>query len=29
MPPDRRWMGIWRFYSGCGIAMFEESYRGL
>ena len=28
-PPDRRWMGIWRFYSGCGIAMFEEVYRDL
>ena len=28
-PPDRRWMGIWRFYSGCGIAMFEDVYRGL
>ena len=29
MPPDRRWMRIWRFYSGCGIAMFEEVYRDL
>jgi hypothetical protein len=28
-PPDHRWMGIWRFYSGCGIAMFEDVYRGL
>jgi hypothetical protein len=28
-PPDQRWMGIWRFYSGCGIAMFEDVYRGL
>jgi hypothetical protein len=28
-PPDRRWMGIWRFYSGCGIAMFEDVYREL
>jgi hypothetical protein len=29
MPPDRRWMRIWRFYSGCGTAMFEEVYRDL
>ena len=29
MPPSRRWMRIWRFHSGCGIAMFEESYRNL
>ncbi len=29
LPPDRRWMGIWRFHSGCGIAMFEERYREL
>jgi hypothetical protein len=28
-PPDRRWMSIWRFHSGCGIAMFEEVYRDL
>jgi hypothetical protein len=28
-PPDRRWMGVWRFYSGCGIAMFEDVYRDL
>jgi hypothetical protein len=28
-PPERRWMGIWRFYSACGIAMFEEVYRDL
>ena len=28
-PQERRWMGVWRFYSGCGIAMFEEVYRGL
>ena len=28
-PPDRRWMGVWRFHSGCGIAMFEDVYRGL
>ena len=28
-PPERRWMGVWRFYSGCGIAMFEEVYREL
>ena len=29
MPPERRWMRIWRFHSGCGIAMFEEKYREL
>ena len=29
MPPERRWMRIWRFHSGCGIAMFEETYREL
>ena len=29
MPPDRRWISIWRFSSGCGIAMFEEVYRDL
>ena len=29
MPPERRWMRIWRFYSGCGIAMFEDVYRDL
>ncbi len=28
-PPDRRWMGVWRFYSGCGFAMFEDVYREL
>jgi hypothetical protein len=28
-PPDRRWMGVWRFYSGCGSAMFEDVYREL
>ena len=28
-PPDRRWMSIWRFHSGCGISMFEEVYRDL
>jgi hypothetical protein len=27
MPPERRWMGIWRFNAGCGTAMFEEVYR--
>ncbi len=27
MPPEHRWMGIWRFNAGCGIAMFEEVYR--
>jgi hypothetical protein len=29
MPPERRWMRIWRFHSGCGIAMFEGKYREL
>jgi hypothetical protein len=29
MPPEWRWVKIWRFYSGCGIAMFEEKYRDL
>ncbi|QEH35537.1 Dioxygenase [Aquisphaera giovannonii] len=29
MPPDRRWMRIWRFHAGCGIAMFEDVYRDL
>jgi len=29
MPPERRWMGIWRFHSGCGTAMFEDIYREL
>ncbi|MGP0062326.1 MAG: carboxypeptidase regulatory-like domain-containing protein [Isosphaeraceae bacterium] len=29
LPPDRRWMSIWRFHSGCGIAMFEEKFRDL
>ncbi len=29
MPPDWRWMRIWRFHAGCGIAMFEEEYRNL
>lgn len=29
MPPDRRWMRIWRFHAGCGIALFEEIYRDL
>ncbi len=29
MPPARRWMRIWRFHSGCGTAMFEETYRNL
>jgi hypothetical protein len=29
MPPDRRWLRIWRFHAGCGIAMFEEVYRDL
>jgi hypothetical protein len=29
MPPDRRWMRIWRFNAGCGLAMFEEVYRDL
>ncbi len=28
-PPERRWMRIWRFQAGCGIAMFEDVYRGL
>jgi hypothetical protein len=28
-PPERRWMSIWRFYSGRGIALFEEAYRDL
>ena len=27
MPPERRWMRIWRFQAGCGIAMFEEVFR--
>jgi hypothetical protein len=27
--PERRWMSIWRFYSGRGIALFEEAYRDL
>jgi hypothetical protein len=26
MPPDRRWMRVWRFHAGCGIAMYEEVY---
>jgi hypothetical protein len=29
LPPDRRWLIIWRFHAGCGIAMFEELYRDL
>ena len=29
MPPGWRWLQIWRFHSGCGIAMFEEVYRDL
>ena len=29
MPPQRRWMRVWRFHSGCGIAMFEDMYRGF
>ena len=29
MPPKWRWMRIWRFHAGCGIAMFEEVYRDL
>jgi hypothetical protein len=29
MPPDRRWMRLWRFHAGCGISMFEEVYRDL
>lgn len=29
LPPDRRWLSIWRFHAGCGIAMFEEVYRDL
>ncbi len=29
MPPEMRWMKIWRFHSGCGVAMFEEKYREL
>jgi hypothetical protein len=29
MPPERRWMRIWRFQAGCGISMFEDIYRGL
>jgi len=29
MPPERRWMRIWRFNAGCGLAMFDEAYRGL
>jgi hypothetical protein len=29
MPTKRRWMRIWRFNAGCGIAMFEDVYRGL
>jgi hypothetical protein len=29
MPPERRRMRIWRFYSGCGISMFEDVYRDL
>jgi hypothetical protein len=28
-PPEPRWMAVWRFYSGCGIALFEDVYRGL
>ena len=28
-PPERRWMSIWRFHSGCGLALFEEVYREL
>ena len=28
-PPERRWMSIWRFYSGRGMALFEEAYRDL
>jgi hypothetical protein len=27
MPPERRWMRIWRFHAGCGTAMFEDVYR--
>ncbi len=27
MPPERRWMRIWRFNAVCGTAMFEEVYR--
>ena len=29
MPPEWRWMRIWRFHAGCGIAMFENHYRDL
>jgi hypothetical protein len=29
MPADRRWLRLWRFHAGCGIAMFEEVYRDL
>ncbi|MGC8641920.1 MAG: carboxypeptidase-like regulatory domain-containing protein [Isosphaeraceae bacterium] len=29
LPPDRRWLSIWRFHAGCGIAMFEDVYRDL
>jgi hypothetical protein len=29
MPAERRWMRIWRSHSGCGIAMFEDTYREL
>jgi hypothetical protein len=28
-PLERRWMSIWRFHSGCGLALFEEAYRDL
>jgi hypothetical protein len=28
-PPERRWMSIWRSHSGCGLALFEETYRDL
>jgi hypothetical protein len=28
-PPERRWMSIWRFHSGCGLALFEDVYRDL
>ncbi len=29
LPPERRWMRLWRFNAGCGIAMFEDVYRDL
>jgi hypothetical protein len=28
-PSERRWMSIWRFHSGCGLALFQEAYRDL